>query len=392
MLSVSYRKNCMNTKLDFGDKVSDAIIKYLTEDISSDELEFLRNWINESMENKELFNNLKNSWDFANQITGSIDYNPEKSFAKLKSKISGNKPKGLYPSITLFFRKYAAIGLLFLAIGVVISWLVKPSNPYYSNLSTVINAPLGAKSVVSLPDGTRVWLNAGSTIEYRPDFGKDSRTVYLKGEAFFSVAKDKSKPFFVKTGLVVVKAIGTRFNVKAYPEEKTITTTLEEGRIEVETPVNGNSGNRLQKIMLKPKEKIVYFKQADLPDTPNRPIKQGIPVDKGKKSEVNTQVVLTENVNTLLYTSWKDERWILESEPLGTLGLIMERRFHIVVIFAQEELKDYRFTGAIENEPLDQILNAFKLTAPLNYHINKDTVFFTLNNSLKERYSKIVRY
>lgn len=392
MLSVYYRKDNMNTKLDFDDRVSDLIIKYLTEDISSEELEFLRKWINESSENKELFNNLKSSWDFANKENGLVDFDPVRSFTDLKHKLFGDKPKAINPSIAIFFRKYAAIGLLFLAIGSIISWVVKPTRQIYGNLSTVINAPLGAKSVLRLPDGTRVWLNAGSTIEYRPDFGKDTRTVYLKGEAFFSVAKDKSRPFLVKTGLVVVKAIGTRFNVKAYPEEKTITTTLEEGKIEVETPLDGNSGDRLQKIMLKPKEKIVYFKQADVPEMQNGTKKPGIAVAKGKKSEVNTHVVLTENVNTILYTSWKDERWILESEPLGTLAPIMERRFHIIVVFEQEELKDYRFTGAIENEPLDQILNAFKLTAPLNYRINKDTVFFTLNNSLKERYNKIVRY
>lgn len=390
MLSIYYRKKIMSSTLDFDDRINDLIIKYLTDDISPEEMEFLRLWVHESLENKELFNNLKNSWYLANQNPGSIDFDSQKSISNLDATIFGNTPKGIIPSISFFFRKYAAIGLLFLALGGVISWSIKPSYQIYSNLSTIINAPLGAKSVVNLPDGTHVWLNAGSTIEYDPDFGKDTRTVRLTGEAFFAVAKDKARPFFVKTEQMVVKALGTRFNVKAYPEEKTITTTLEEGKIEVETSVNGSKSRHSQKILLKPKEKIVYFKQNETLDKGSKVSK--IAKEKTENLKSAASVVLTKNVNTALYTSWKDERWILESEPLGSLGTIMERRFHIVIVFDQEELKNYKFTGSIENEPLDQILNAFKLTAPIDYKINKDTVFFTLDKNLREKYSKIIKY
>lgn len=372
--------------------INDLIIRYLTENITSEELEQLRSWINVSDENKELFNNLKNSWILAGETQETVSFDNEKSYSQLQSRFSENSQKQSKSSgILVFLQKYAAIGLLCLTIGASVSWFLKPAQSNYSKLNTVITAPLGAKSIVNLPDGTKVWLNAGSKIEYKPDFGKDSRTVHLVGEAFFSVAKDKSKHFYVKTDRITVKALGTRFNVKAYPEEGMITTTLEEGKVELETPVYGSQQTR--KILLKPNEKVVYYKPEIISNTEEKVGKIN-KVEKNRPKEIKRfkEIELVHNINTMLYTSWKDKRWILESEPLGSLGEIMERRFNIVIVFNNAELENYKFTGTIENETLEQILNAFKLTAPLDYQINRDTVFFTLNKSLKEQYNRITEH
>lgn len=378
----------MNSNFNLDERISDLIIRYLTDDISPDELKELYLWINESVENKEIFNDLKNSWLLTGQVNESENFDSNRSLKALDAKIRKTSERNFRTAVFLPLRKYAAIGLLCMIAGGILAWLIKPSLHSYNQIATVVSAPLGAKGNVILPDGTKVWLNAGSKIEYEPDFGKDTRTIQLTGEAYFDVTKNKKKPFFVKTAHMVVKAVGTRFNVKAYPEEKTITATLEEGSIEVETPMNGSS--KLQRIVLQPNEKITYYKPVLTSNMQNT--SESVKRKKQERSSADKNLVLARNVKTILYTSWKDKRWILEGEPLGSLGTIMERRYNIVVRFDQPEIGKYKFTGTIENETLDQILSAFRLTAPIDYKINKDTVSFTLNKKLKEKYSRITEY
>jgi ferric-dicitrate binding protein FerR (iron transport regulator) len=93
-------------------------------------------------------------------------------------------------------------------------------------------------------------------------------------------------------------------------------------------------------------------------------------------------------VRTELYTSWKDSRWVIYREPLSTLAPMLERRFNLKIIFEDEQLKKYKFTGIIENETVDQMLNALKLTAPLDYKTNKDTIRLTLDVSSNEAFKR----
>ena len=99
---------------------------------------------------------------------------------------------------------------------------------------------------------------------------------------------------------------------------------------------------------------------------------------------------LLSNVRTELYTSWKDPRWIIYREPLSTLAPMLERRFDLKIIFNDEQLKKYKFTGIIENETVDQILNALKLTAPLDYQINKDTIRLSLDLKSNKEFKRIM--
>ena len=240
--------------------------------------------------------------------------------------------------------------------------------------------------MIKMPDSTLIWLNAGTTITYNQDYGQQTRTLNLNGEAYFNVAKDSTHPFIVNTQGIVVRALGTRFNVKAYPEEKTISATLEEGKIDVSVISMADKNAR---ILLKPKDKLIYHKETNetekYVETPedkitheaNRPI---------KPKDIN----LLSNVRTELYTSWKEPRWIIYREPLSTLAPMLERRYNLKIIFDDEQLKEFKFTGTIENETVDQVLNALKLTAPLNYQINKDNIRLTLNLNSKEEFKRIM--
>ena len=119
--------------------------------------------------------------------------------------------------------------------------------------------PYGSRSLITLADGSRVWLNAGSRLIYPSEFVDKKREVFLVGEAFFEVAKNEDQPFFVKTTDIEIKVLGTKFNISAYPEDYSVQTALTEGRVELSRT---NAGLLEKKIQLSP-GKLAYFNKKN---------------------------------------------------------------------------------------------------------------------------------
>lgn len=376
-------------------KINILIVSFLTDSIDHEEFIYLQQWINASAENRKYFNNLKDSWTLSSlkkesasglnnswlEFKEKLDLNVEQESKETGRRI--NKPNYL---------RLAASWLLFCALGSGLTWII--SNRLKNSVGNTIeiSVPLGSRNSIKLPDGTRVWLNAGTTLAYNENYGRKTRTLDLTGEAYFDVAKDKSHPFIVKTAGLVVKALGTKFNIKAYPDEKTISATLEEGKIDVSLL---NRNGQTQKVVLNPNQKIIYFKKIRESEIYTESIEdkanlKSVP-DKDISMKLKDASILT-NVQTELFTSWKDARWIIKGEPLGTLAPMLERRYNLRIVFNEEELKKYKFSGTIENETVDQLLKAMRLTAPLDYSINKDTIILTLNKNYKDEFGKIMTH
>jgi Fe2+-dicitrate sensor, membrane component len=379
----------MNSLKNISEETKLLIIKYLTEFLDKEESLRLKRWLEEDNVHKEYFDKIKAWWTLAGKHNGEQEFDSESQWNLLKSRLGVEaKPAQIKSKSRLItFAGVAATWVLFFAIGTL--WHTnKVKVPDLRPKITEIEAPLGAKSVIKLPDGTKVWLNAGSKISYNQDFDKKDRYILLVGEAYFHVATNKAKPFVVMTSGIMVKALGTSFNVKAYPEEKTITTTLEEGKIDVQVIQDAKGKG---KIILTPKQKVVYYKKAnDFKD--NLDNESFIKKDQQTSiNKIDSDLEISQNVNTELYTSWKDPRWIIESMPLATLSPMLERRFNLKIKFDNEELKNYNFTGTIEKETIEQILDAMRFTAPIDYDIQKDTILLMLNKHLKNQYSRLTK-
>jgi ferric-dicitrate binding protein FerR (iron transport regulator) len=336
---------------------------------------------------------LKDSWIVSgNKIISTSDL--ENSWSRFKEKLalSGDVEK-VQEGKKIEMRKYlrlAASWILFFAMGSGLAWIISNNRRETSGKIIEVAAPLGSRSVIKMPDGSRIWLNAGSTLTYNENYGRETRSLNLSGEAYFEVTKDRSHPFIVNTTELVVRALGTRFNIKAYPDEKTISATLEEGEIDVRILREGKEG---KEVILKPKEKIVYFKEIDTSETFTENRDENVIAgsdSQNRQTTLRKDVNVLTNVNTELYTSWKDPRWIIQGERLGSLTPMLERRFNLQIVFRNEELKEYKFSGTIENETVDQIMNALRLTAPLNYSISKDTISLTLNLDYKTEFGRIM--
>lgn len=179
----------------------------------------------------------------------------------------------------------------------------------------VISIPNGGEYKLTLADGTKVWVNSASELKYPVKFIGDTRTVYMKGEAYFEVAGDAKRPFIVRTtNEMEVKVLGTHFNISAYEEDETIATTLAEGRVEV-------SGGQ-QHIALSPNQQAVFEK---------------------KKAHLTCH-----NVDAYRYLSWKDGKFIFEEETLEDIMERLSRWYNIQFFFKGYAVRNLRFSGDLE--------------------------------------------
>ena len=247
----------------------------------------------------------------------------------------------------------------------------KEANPQTEQAISSIVTKNGNRTKIVLPDGSQVWLNAGSNLDYNNSvFNKDLREVTLNGEAYFDVTKNADKPFIIHTKKMDVKVIGTAFNVRSYSYEKTAEASLIRGSIEVTL-----KDRKDQKIILKPNEKISIANNAI-----------EAPVEKPEKTSVIKndvrsipQFVVNELKPSPKYDiipeiAWTQNKLFFEDESLEDIALRLERWFNKKVTIANESLKNIRYTGNFENETMEEVLSYLKLSKTFNFRLGNDNV------------------
>lgn len=196
---------------------------------------------------------------------------------------------------------------------------------------------------IILPDGTLVNIGSRTKFYYAPDYGKKQRIVYLEGEASFDVAKQKSRPFIVKISGQEVEALGTKFNIMAYPNDSVIATTLLEGSVRL------TAENMSKPIILTPNQQFVYNKKA--------------------------RVAKIYQVDASLYISWVDGYYYF---PDQKLGVILDRLSHLYGItfdIQSPKLQNEKFTGTFyRGQTVKDILEIIKLSIPIKYQIDEQRV------------------
>lgn len=209
-----------------------------------------------------------------------------------------------------------------------------------SQMIEMVN-PMGMRSSVVLSDGTKVILNAGTTLSYPAAFVSGQREVKVNGEAFFEVSHDKEHPFIVSAENVKVKVLGTKFNVKAYDDDDNIEVTLAEGKVGV-----GLDTKNLIQIM--PGQQIKYMKAS------HRFIKR----------EVRLQS----------YT-WVCGKFYFTNYPLEKIAKQLERSFNVRIQILGDDLRKAAFTGDfVRGENIDQILRVMTANRPIRYEIEGDQI------------------
>lgn len=244
-----------------------------------------------------------------------------------------------------FFAKAAAI--LILPLLIYTAYLTtKTSGKHYFESAEVtwqtVRTSAGMQSDFMLPDGSHVWLNAGSVLEYPVAFAHDIRQVKLTGEAFFDVKKDPSHPFIVNAGKMNIEVKGTRFNVCNYLNETNSEITLESGSVRL---FAGNYKDEKTLALIKPGER------AQLDNNLNKLSVSKVDVEK--------------------QIAWKEGLLIFRDDKMDEVVLKLNRKFNVDIILQDPELKEYIYTATFEDESLSQILGLLKISAPVNYKAYK---------------------
>jgi len=219
----------------------------------------------------------------------------------------------------------------------------------------------GERKNIQLPDGTIVYLNAGSNLKIEADFGLLARTVSLDGEAFFDVKQNKEIPFIVKTTSMDIKALGTSFDVKAYKNDKTTTTSLITGLVEVTLKENDN-----KKLVLHPNQKVEWTREekhvaALRADTVQTHI-------LAKREVMPEKIRLTDHGH-VKEIAWKENRLVFDNDPMEEIAVLLERWYGVQIAFKDEEVRNYRFTAVFTKEELGKVLEFLKESRSFSFTI-----------------------
>lgn len=224
----------------------------------------------------------------------------------------------------------------------------------------------GSRTHLTLPDGTLVWVNAGSRLTYGRNFNTTSREVSLTGEAFFDVAHNSQKPFLIHTSRIDVRVLGTSFNLKSYPSDKTTEATLVRGSIQISIKDRPS-----EKIILKPDEKLVIANENGIvqPAVPGSSI--GV---LDKPLIAIRKPTYEQKTGAMIETSWVDNKLIFSEENFGDLARQMERWYGVTIQFRDPALQQLQFTGSFKEETIGQALDALQYTAKFNYQIEGNLI------------------
>ncbi|RHR36790.1 FecR family protein [Parabacteroides sp. AF18-52] len=209
-----------------------------------------------------------------------------------------------------------------------------PENEHMAWLE--ISTPKGVRDSVLLADGSKIFLNGGSNLKYPKQFTGKTREVSFVGEGYFEIAKNAEKPFLVNTGLIDVKVLGTKFNLKTYANDMSVETILEEGRVQISHPASN------QMLEMKPNDCVTFDKQ------------------------MNT--FSKKQVDPLTASMWRTGKYSFYSTPFPEFAQTLERGFGVTFIIENPEVANRHFTGDfIRGETIDEILNILKISSGLNY-------------------------
>jgi len=315
------------------------IANCLGEKATEEEYLLLNNWIKASKSNYKYFHQIQNIWDNSSPDNLKSDTDIMAAFKKVELRIAENK--GNFKIIP-FLQRIAAIIIIPLVIGGYLLGKINQSdNSQLSNneVYNEVKAAYGTRSSLQLADGSKVWLNAGSSLQYPAKFSSAERIVYLIGEAFFEVQSDKKSPFIVHTKNLDVKATGTKFNVRAFSSSSTTEVALQEGKVEIlKTDKNGKSF-RLK--LMNPNQHLSYDSISDKAN------------------------VIEEDVYK--YIAWKDGKLIFRNESLPVVAHKLSLLYNVDIELHGEKLKEYRYWGTFQEESLTNILKFLKVSSPIDF-------------------------
>lgn len=307
----------------------------------------LREWVTQSEENRMEYVRLLNTLALLQEGREMDTQYINEGFLKVRARLKsyGTLKTPAETRLLPLFLRYAAIVLLAILSGYFLhNYLPRQESQALNEISV----PRGNRSLVKLPDGSKVWLANGSRLFYPDRFHGKTRSVSLEGEAFFTVAKDDQKPFIVSIGDARVQVLGTEFSVVAYPGDNLTQIDLVSGSVRFDFPDNKGVYHTC---LLDPLFSLVFDKSSgDLRKTP---------------------------IVDSFYKYWQNGVFEFRNETFGTLAIKMERIYSVKISLEDSSLSHTTFTGAFHiDSNVFTIMETFRRASsvPFEYIIDKDQI------------------
>lgn len=327
--------------------IDELIANYLTEGLDKNALDELKTWIAASAENQQYFIRQREIWFSAVSREAASVYDKDKAFENFRNRVESQKEiqstsrRGF--SLSALWR-YAAVVAIIIAVGCISYWQGEVNvKDIFADIS--VEAPLGSKTKLYLPDGTLVWLNAGSRMTYSQGFGVDNRKVELEGEGYFEVKRNEKIPFFVKTKDLQLQVLGTKFNFRDYPEDHEVVVSLLEGKVGL-----NNLLREEKEAVLSPDERAVLNKANGL--------------------------LTVESVTASNASQWTDGYLFFDEELLPDIAKELERSYNVKIHIANDSLKTFRFYGNFvrREQNIQEVLEALASTEKMQYKIEERNI------------------
>ena len=313
---------------------------YLSGELADGDRAIVDNWRIESAENEILFLESLKAWEATSLLNEMEQFNSFTALKKVNTKIARNENAKWWISI----QRVAAILLLplFVYSGYLTIQNRQKGNSSEEVMMQTVTSRQGMVTQFELVDGTKVWLNSGSELQFPNHFASNRREVVLKGEAFFEVTKNEKQPFRVNAGELKVDVLGTSFDVVSFENDNRSEVILVTGKVALSYD-NGQWKKEYGSIL--PGQRAVYEKE--------------------------NQKVISEEVKVDKYVAWRDGNLIFRDDNMEDVVKRLSRWFNVEITINDPEIKNYIYKATFRNENLIQVLNLLKLSAPINYRITE---------------------
>jgi len=314
------------------------IERYINGTADANDISFVESLFSHGAQSFGLRNHLEEEWESGNHkdilseeiLNGMLD----RVHHLIRNKEDQKRKLFAYRFVRTFSKVAATLFLpLLLAGGLTIGYLLKSSDATLEqSVNSVIHAPMGSRVSFNLPDGTKGWLNSGSSLTYSIPFNSN-RNVALNGEAWFDVTHDQNHPFEISAGKSKVKVLGTIFNVSAYQEAQYIEVVLQQGKVEF------YQDNQSEKVTMAPSQKLVF--------------------SNGKVDVTTT--------DPSKYEAWTEGKLVFRGDNMAEVARRIERWYNVKVILEDQDLEKYSFRATFEDDSLEEVLRLLGLTSPIDY-------------------------
>mgnify|MGYP002765127481 FL=1 len=355
------KTNKTNEQLMQQDEIYELVATQFSDALTADESRRLNEWIEASEANREEYNRLVMVWQSTPDVSELSQYDSKKAFARFVNRIqtSGEKPTVVEPAVeepktkptgkrryVIGFMRYAAVVAVLVCACSYLFYNIGQRNMEQAFAMIKVEAPQGSTTKMTLPDGTEVWLNAGSRIEYSQGFGVRDRRVRLSGEGYFEVHHNTAMPFIVNSSSLNVQVLGTKFDFRDYPSDHSAMVSLDEGSVAVGLRSSHDGDYQYR---LSPDQRAVL-----------------------EKGSGNLRIENRTTTDRL----WTDGAIMLNGRRLADICIDLERSYGVKICIENRTLAQTRFYGVFhrKDQNLDQVLGTLAATGHIRYVISGNVV------------------